>query len=102
MIMPCMNSMSFPEMGGSFALVFDGSVAVGWPGAPGWTTTWERAGRAQSNVNTPAKTHLNCSGFIKRLTKSHYHNFDRQMQGAVNFGCSLEYGCWGRQAASSL
>src|SRR5712692_7916853 len=39
MIMPCMNSTSFAELGGSVALVDGGSVRVGWPGAPGCTTT---------------------------------------------------------------
>ena len=31
--------MSFAEGGGSVARVDGGSVRVGWPGAPGWTTT---------------------------------------------------------------
>src|SRR6266850_5187908 len=39
MIMPCMNSTSFGERSGSVARVDGGSVRVGWPGAPGWTTT---------------------------------------------------------------
>src|SRR6266550_1880480 len=39
MIMPCMNRVSAVERGGSVALVDGGSVRVGWPGAPGWTTT---------------------------------------------------------------
>jgi len=34
-----MNSTSFVELGGSVALVDGGSVRVGWPGAPGCTTT---------------------------------------------------------------
>lgn len=34
-----MNSTSFGDTGGSFARVFDGNDLVGWPGAPGWTTT---------------------------------------------------------------
>jgi len=34
-----MNSTSFRERGGSRALVVGGSVWVGWPGAPGCTTT---------------------------------------------------------------
>jgi hypothetical protein len=34
-----MNSTSFCESGGSFAVVEDGSFRLGWPGAPGWTTT---------------------------------------------------------------
>jgi hypothetical protein len=39
MIIPCMNFTSNGEAGGNVALVEDGSVRVGWPGAPGWTTT---------------------------------------------------------------
>src|SRR6476646_2728272 len=39
MIMPCMNSTSFSDSGGSFAVVEGGSFLLGWPGAPGWTTT---------------------------------------------------------------
>src|SRR4029450_9467343 len=37
MIIPCMNSTSLAERGGSVALVDDGNVRVGWPGAPGCT-----------------------------------------------------------------
>src|SRR5438270_1538093 len=39
MIMPCMNSTSAGERGGSFAVVEEGSLLLGLPGAPGWTTT---------------------------------------------------------------
>ena len=39
MIIPCMNCTSAGERGGSVALVDGGKVRVGWPGAPGWTTT---------------------------------------------------------------
>jgi len=39
MIIPRMNSTSFGERGGSVAFVDGGSVRVGWPGAPGCTTT---------------------------------------------------------------
>src|ERR1041385_5822290 len=39
MIMPCMNSTSFCDSGGSFAVVEAGSFRLGWPGAPGCTTT---------------------------------------------------------------
>jgi hypothetical protein len=34
-----MNCTSAGEIGGSLALVVEGSVRVGFPGAPGWTTT---------------------------------------------------------------
>jgi hypothetical protein len=39
MIIPCMNSTSFGERGGSVARVVGGSVREGSPGAPGCTTT---------------------------------------------------------------
>src|SRR6185369_6278472 len=39
MIIPCMKSTSFGESGGNLARVDEGSVRVGWPGAPGCTTT---------------------------------------------------------------
>jgi hypothetical protein len=34
-----MNCVSAAEAGGSVALVVEGRVRVGFPGAPGWTTT---------------------------------------------------------------
>jgi len=34
-----MKRTSASERGGRVALVEEGSVRVGWPGAPGWTTT---------------------------------------------------------------
>jgi hypothetical protein len=37
--MPCMKRTSAGERGGTLALVEGGSVRVGWPGAPGCTTT---------------------------------------------------------------
>src|SRR5229473_2827108 len=39
MIMPCMNSTSACDRGGSVAFVDAGSVLLGLPGAPGCTTT---------------------------------------------------------------
>src|SRR5579885_938442 len=39
MIMPCMHSTSACDCGGSVALVDGGSVLLGFPGAPGCTTT---------------------------------------------------------------
>ena len=43
MIMPCMNSTSAGDGGGSIPFVEAGSRLVGWPGAPGWTTTGAEA-----------------------------------------------------------
>src|SRR5579863_8722133 len=39
MIMPCMKATSAGERGGRVAFVDGGSVLLGLPGAPGWTTT---------------------------------------------------------------
>src|SRR5687768_4014668 len=39
MIMPCMNRTSAGDRGGRVALVEGGNLRVGWPGAPGCTTT---------------------------------------------------------------
>src|SRR5215510_12801141 len=39
MIIPCMNCTSAGETGGGAPLVVGGRVRVGFPGAPGWTTT---------------------------------------------------------------
>src|SRR5262245_56998864 len=39
MIMPCMNSTSADDAGGSVALIVLGRERVGFPGAPGCTTT---------------------------------------------------------------
>src|SRR6476659_11108968 len=57
-IIPCMNSISFGERGGSVAFVEGGSVLVGSPGAPGCTTTvdvgsacWAQTG----NEHNPAR-----------------------------------------------
>jgi hypothetical protein len=46
MIMPCMNSTSACDGGGSVALVEGGSTLLGFPGAPGCTTTGASAGWA--------------------------------------------------------
>src|SRR5882724_11917974 len=58
MIMPCMNRTSAGERGGSVALADGDSVRVGWPGAPGCTTTGvaESACCAQTgSENKPAR-----------------------------------------------
>src|SRR5579859_23088 len=39
MIMPCVNSTSACDRGGSVPVVDAGNVRPGLPGAPGWTTT---------------------------------------------------------------
>src|SRR5579863_2201418 len=61
MIMPCINSTSAGDRGGSVARVEDGSVLLGAPGAPGCTTTgfatsacWAQA--PKDNETTTAET----------------------------------------------
>src|SRR5574341_351440 len=58
--MPCINSTSLGEPGGSVARVDAGSVLVGCPGAPGCTTTgaldsfcWAQTGSADRQVSIP-------------------------------------------------
>jgi len=47
-----MNSTSFGELGGRVALVDGGSVLVGWPGAPGCTTTGARGSACCAQTGT--------------------------------------------------
>jgi endogenous inhibitor of DNA gyrase (YacG/DUF329 family) len=57
MIMPCINSTLAGEAGGSFAVVEEGNRLLGWPGAPGWTTTGRGpfcCARAEQSI--PTKT----------------------------------------------
>ena len=42
--MPCMNSMSACDRGGSVGLVVGGRLLLGSPGAPGWTTAGNCSG----------------------------------------------------------
>src|SRR5215813_8945441 len=64
MIMPCMNSTSAGDSGGNFALLEGGRILVGWPGAPGCTTTGavepscaERAGEGPEAKRNAAASH---------------------------------------------
>ena len=50
MIICCMNCTSAGEGGGSVALVEGGNVRVGWPGAPGWTTTGVSCAETDSDI----------------------------------------------------
>jgi len=62
MIMPCINSISFFERGGSIARVPGGNIRDGWPGAPGWTITggesglpsWAKVPVAEMHPTAPA------------------------------------------------
>ena len=48
MIMPCMKATSAAERCGKVGLVDAGSVLLGWPGAPGCTTTGGEASWAKA------------------------------------------------------
>jgi hypothetical protein len=56
-----MNSISFFALGGSFARTSPARTRVGWPGAPGWTTTGAGgefcadAGKDKNNVPATPK-----------------------------------------------
>src|SRR5215471_18224972 len=56
MIMPCMNSTSARESGGNLAFVDGGRVLVGWPGAPGCTTTGVEESRCCETEGKGKKT----------------------------------------------
>src|SRR5260370_23840588 len=65
MIMPCTNSTSDCDRGGSVALVDGGSVLLGLPGAPGCTTTGVAgpvccilAGEEKKPVGAPAASSM--------------------------------------------
>src|ERR1044071_3186307 len=65
MIMFCMNCVSAGECGGSVARVEGGNARVGWPGAPGWTTTGVSCaaiGRDNRHTNTMAGKYLITNG----------------------------------------
>src|SRR5437016_3661674 len=72
MIMPCMNSTSACERGGSVAFIDGGSVLVGLPGAPGCTT----AGLAESFC---------CASTAKDKTPAKPRSARRRRTGAVTF-----------------
>lgn len=72
-----MNFASAGEYGGNVALVEDGNVLVGWPGAPGWTTTGVCCADTDSDkkqTRVPAVRKKHFIG-VESLSKvgSHYH-----------------------------
>jgi hypothetical protein len=80
-----MNSTSARERGGNLAFVDGGRVLVGWPGAPGWTTTGARE--------------LGCcagDGAGKKTAKaaSKLENRAEHLAGRTSRRCSLiRFGC---------
>src|SRR5437763_16113369 len=72
MIMPCMNSTSACERGGSAAFVDGGSVLLGLPGAPGCTT----AGLTESFC---------CASTAEDKTPAKPRSATRRRTGAVTF-----------------
>jgi hypothetical protein len=80
MIMPCMNSTSACDRGGSKPFVDAGSVLLGLPGAPGCTITGlagsfccEPAGQQKKNVQPPAASMPphSSANFLAARTPSH-------------------------------
>src|SRR5689334_16636718 len=72
MIMPCMNSTSFAEFGGNLARVVDGNDLVGWPGAPGWTTTGVGGSGDCAETDSDNK---HASAIVAMITPGHERNF---------------------------
>ena len=64
MIMPCINSTSFAECGGNVARVDAGKDLVGWPGAPGWTTTGDAGSACCAQTDSDNK-HVSADPAIK-------------------------------------
>jgi hypothetical protein len=79
MIIPCMNSTSFGERGGSVALVDGGSVRVGWPGAPGCTTTGGALESACCAQTGSAKKHVSAPAAISPLRGARALMADRSL-----------------------
>lgn len=67
-----MNSTSFAEFGGNFARVVDGNDLVGWPGAPGWTTTGV-AGSGDCAETDGDNEHASATAAM--ITPGHERNF---------------------------
>ena len=83
MIIPCMNSESFGERGGIVALVDGGSVRVGWPGAPGCTTT---GGVVESNCWAQTgsdKKHMKATAAMSQLRDTATLIIDRSLRLAL-------------------
>jgi len=65
-----MNSTSFAEFGGNFARVDDGNDLVGWPGAPGWTTTGVAGSGVCAETDSDSK-----HAAATTITPGHKRNF---------------------------
>jgi len=71
-----MNCTSARECGGNVALVEDGSFRVGWPGAPGWTTTGDSACCAETQTdNKHARVHT--ATLILHLALKYFMSLNR-------------------------
>jgi hypothetical protein len=87
MIMLCMNSTSACERGGNLAFVDGGRVLVGWPGAPGCTTTGAEESRCCDGDGEEKKT-------TKAVTASKLQNRADFLAGRTSRRCSLiRFGC---------
>jgi len=71
-----MNFTSASDTGGSWALVVGGNVLLGWPGAPGCTTTgcWAQTGNENKQTSSMAakiKLRDNSTPITKRSLRLH-------------------------------
>jgi len=78
-----MNSTSFGERGGSVALVDDGSVRVGCPGAPGCTTTGGAGDSACCAQTGGDKKHARATAAISPLRGARTLMTDRSLSLAL-------------------
>jgi|SRR5271156_829068 len=69
--MPCINSTSAEERGGSLPLVEGGRILVGEPGAPGCTTTGVGSARCANADNVKNKAQTPAANDVPRHTASH-------------------------------
>ncbi|MEP6904267.1 MAG: hypothetical protein ABJA66_21290, partial [Actinomycetota bacterium] len=83
MIIPCMNSTSFAEWGGSIALVEGGSMRVGWPGAPGCTKTGDTLELACCAQTVSDKKHTRAPAAMSPLCDAAAMITDRSLSLAL-------------------
>src|SRR6202051_4661639 len=107
MIMPCMNSTSACDRGGSVALVDGGRVLLGLPGAPGCTTTGVAGSlccahiadgknpgeeKKTAAVLTPARTRFHTADVTRRTARDSALNIIcAPFANAVRFALNMEY-----------
>jgi hypothetical protein len=70
-----MNCTSAGEDGGNVALVDGGKVFVGWPGAPGWTTTGVLGSACCAKIDSDNKHARVAAGRNLRLNRKYFIGF---------------------------